>query len=104
MEANITKGKWEISNPMNLDNNKTTDFSIVVHGEGKTTGICELSKIKKTLDEIKANAELIANAPETKKQRDELLSACMMAKEELCFGGDWKNAKRIIEQAIKEPK
>ena len=36
------------------------------------------------------------------EQRDELLSACWMAREELCFGGDWINAKKVINEAIKK--
>lgn len=49
----------------------------------------------KTEEEMKANAKLIAAAPD-------LLAACQMAKEELIFGGDWENAKVIIEKAIKK--
>lgn len=33
---------------------------------------------------------------------DNLLSACLMAKEELCFGGDHETAKRILEEAIEK--
>ena len=40
-----------------------------------------------------ANAKLMAAAPD-------LLSACLMAKEELCFGGDWKNAIKIIDEVV----
>jgi len=31
----------------------------------------------------------------------ELLAACRMAKEELILGGDWHNAQKIINEAIK---
>lgn len=31
-------------------------------------------------------------------------SALLMAREELCFGGDWKNAIKIIDSAIQKSK
>ena len=40
-----------------------------------------------------ANARLIAAAPQ-------LLRACLMAREELCFGGDYEAAKRVVNAAI----
>jgi len=45
--------------------------------------------------EKKANAKLIAAAPD-------MLSACMMAKQELVLGGDWDTAIKIIDKAIKK--
>jgi len=49
------------------------------------------------LENEEANAKLISAAPD-------LLSACLMAKEELVFGGDWETAKRIIEEAVNKAK
>lgn len=43
--------------------------------------------------EREADARLVAAAPD-------LLAACLMAREELVFGGDWETAKRVIDTAI----
>jgi len=48
-----------------------------------------------TPEGVEANARLISAAPD-------LLEACMVAQEELIFGGDWNTAKRMIELAIKK--
>ncbi len=50
---------------------------------------------KEALDQAIANAQLIAAAPD-------MLAACQMVLEELCFGGDWENAKKILGKAIKK--
>jgi hypothetical protein len=46
-------------------------------------------------EEQLANMKLITAAPD-------LLGACLMAREELIFGGDWKNAQKIIDEAVKK--
>lgn len=33
-------------------------------------------------------------------QRDELLAACRIAREELVFGGDWATARTALDKAI----
>ena len=50
---------------------------------------------EKEKEELEANMRLYAASPK-------LLSACLMAIEELEFGGDWENAKKVINEALKE--
>ncbi len=81
--------------------------------DGKQGIICELVKGTKTDQEAEANAELIAEVgtvtnetgytpKQLAEQKDVLHRACLMAKEELVFGGNWDDAKRIIDEAIEK--
>lgn len=98
--AKHTKGEW-YNNPLE---GKIRD--------GNQGIICELVIGIKTDQEYEANAKLIAEAGTvanetgyTPKQlaehKDILHRACLMVKEELVFGGDWVNAQKVIDAAIK---
>ena len=50
---------------------------------------------KEALDQTIANAKVMVAGPE-------LFGACKMVLEELYFGGDWKNAKKILGEAIQK--
>ena len=79
-----TKGQWIFN----------AECKNITNSEGFT--IASLSnKNKIGFSNYAANAKLIAAAPE-------LLGACLMAREELIFGGDWKAAQRIIDDAVKK--
>jgi hypothetical protein len=67
------------------------DGQIYPEETGKTLAL--IPYFDKEDKEQEANARLIAAAPE-------LLTACLVASEELCFGGDWNTAKRVIQDAI----
>ena len=66
-----TKGKWEIQEYSGL-------FAIGTHDDS----ICKLWELEEethnrlAFENAQANARLIAAAPETKQQRDDLLAAC----------------------------
>jgi len=88
MKFKGTKGKWRIKYG-NYENGRGV-FSITTH----TTNIATIwSAVEEK--ETTPNAKLIAAAPE-------LLEACFMAREELEFGGDWVNAKIVINKAIEK--
>ena len=80
-----TKGEWRIdAGPRS--------YSIGIKGTGKI--ICDMrlpTECGVPIKEIDANAHLIAAAPETKRQRDKLLTACEIVSKrftEICEGGE----------------
>lgn len=81
MKTLFTEGEWS-----------SHDFQVYNTETGQTVATVSKCSVKSE-GEAAANAKLIAAAPE-------LLGACLMAKEELIFGGDWKNAIKIIRKAI----
>ncbi len=68
LKMSITKGKWEVQSRfliVNEDRKIIANLQPVARSDQKTS-----------FDESEANANLIAAAPETKRQRDDLLEAC----------------------------
>ena len=65
--------------------------------------IATINKNYACLSQSEANAKLIAEAPETKKQRDKLLNACMSAMEEANrIGNDYSHKVATkLQSAIK---
>lgn len=56
--------------------------------------------LKKALEEAGAQIDEINKALKVAKAAPDLLAACLMAREELVFGGDWETAKQVLTSAI----
>ncbi len=73
--SEYTKGKWIVTD----EDVRGDDIFYRVEAEGY--GLIALVDATPESDELKANANLIATAPETKEQRDDLLEVCENSKE-----------------------
>ena len=107
-EVEHTPGPWEIAGQVDMSNGLPSGFLIV-----QKTPVSGFSGVAAALnrsaneqdepcDETLANAKLIAAAPETKRQRDELLEACKEAADFLgCYNfGQTEAGKPVLEQIL----
>ena len=70
-----TPGPWKAVTAYDQDDG-TLYFQVFETRTGDRAGICTSQEMHLSREEMAANAHLIAAAPETKEQRDELLDAC----------------------------
>lgn len=101
---NNTQGEWE-------ELRYIQDKKFVIWNN-QNFNIAWLPYLEETESEQEANAQLIAEAGtvanetgftprQLAEQNQNLKEACLMAREELVFGGDWNTAKKIINEALK---
>jgi len=85
---NYTKGEWI------ADNGESELWGIFQKEDCQGIAyLCEPDGALLRPEEAEANANLIAAAPD-------MYEVLKMAREELCFGGDWETAKAKIGKAL----